>query len=114
MSVYVLGKILGRVGPDIKFGETLSFYEIMDAVNTVAPGAEFEVYKEIDKICIYVGLAKISEHDRLSIINHIKRNNPSIAQMIASELLHEIEVRAKENNDLSLTGFKRGFIGERK
>lgn len=85
-------KIVGRLGTDIKHGESLSMYDISSAVNEVLPGARFDVFKDHKRLLIRIVSHNYSEESAESIRRIIYKLNPDIDQMIRSKLVADIEI----------------------
>lgn len=109
-EVFVFEKIVGRAGSELKNGEKISLYDINEAVNTYLSGSRFEVQKDDGRIVIRVCSPGYTAELAAQIKSHIKKLNPDVAQMIASSLAEDIEIRRATIDELSAGAAKRSFL----
>jgi fumarate---(S)-2,3-diaminopropanoate ligase len=108
---YSFERIVGRVGSEFKNGETISLYDVNEAVNTFLPASPFEVRKdESGKFTIHVCSPHFRDEIGERIKNFLRELNPHSFQMIESSLVADIDVCNVPANELSNGSAKRFFL----
>ncbi len=105
---FAFKKILGRNANELKHGEKLSHYEVSETIHNHIPGALYECYSEGNLIInIY------SKHQNKEVLDFIKsdlkRNNPSLSEMINAGLVGDIKISFLNTSDELVQRHKRVF-----
>jgi phenylacetate-coenzyme A ligase PaaK-like adenylate-forming protein len=108
--VFVMERIIGRVGPELKNGEKVSLYDISEAVNKYLPGSRFEVYKDLQRFVIRICSHDFTTDKAEQIKLFVRHLNPDVNQMIQSSLVTDSEVCRVSVNDLSAAAAKKSFL----
>jgi phenylacetate-coenzyme A ligase PaaK-like adenylate-forming protein len=102
-------RMIGRAGGEWKHGEKISLYDISEAVNASLPGSIFDAYTDRSRVVIRVCAPDFTPEKAEEIKRLIRRRNPDVDQMIASELVGDIEVLAAAPGQLAGGGAKKNF-----
>jgi phenylacetate-coenzyme A ligase PaaK-like adenylate-forming protein len=109
-TIYGFERIIGRIGNEWKNGEKISIYDITEAVNKYLPGGLFEIHKGPSRLVIKVCSREFTRGKAEEIKSFIKQSNPNLNQMIASELVDDIEVWSVKFDELLPRAAKATFL----
>lgn len=102
-------RMIGRSGGELKNGEKVSLYDISEAVNACLPGSMFDAHADRSRLVIRVCSPDLTPEKAEEIKLRIRRRNPDVDQMIASELVGDIEVLSAAPGQLLAAGAKKTF-----
>lgn len=103
-AVFSFQRIVGRQGHELKHGEKLSLYDIIEAIETFLPGAIFYVMKGTRELTLKILSADFTSEKADRIKREILNKNPAVEQMIRSGLVDDIFIEnIPENASPALT-----------
>lgn len=98
-SVFSFKRIVGREGNELKHGEKLSLYDVINAVETFLPGAIFQIIKGTRTLTLKIFSPSFTPEKAEAIRGDIRQHNPAVDQMIRSGLVDDLVVENVGENE---------------